>query len=516
MSIRTLVIDDSYASREGAYRNLAAGPAAEAVDLRVMQYPFKADEIARACRQSQVALVDIFLDPQRNLGPLEIATDTNVLDVLEAANPRLPVFLVSDRWDQLNLPLYRRLLQRKRIVGGVTLAMLSDLSECARVRLDIQRAVGEAWGIASTGLGPDDDLLVLHISDLQFGDEWASGEDNQEVAGDRIVNEVFQALPTGNDGRAISPHILAVTGDIAQRGEPREFQIGLVFLQRLRARLKIRQECCFVVPGNHDVSLPLASSHLVEYAFGKPFGFSKRMSNPKLTEGLETRGLNRFGLAPFQEFCRAFTHRSDWTYELGTGTEPGTSTWFQSSFYAQFGLSILCINTVSFLGPEDPSRVEIPERTVISVTERLDACREQEMNTDQVVHLVLLHHSPWRDIGDRTLKEDGDFLLTQLSKHGDCVFLFGHIHEALANVRTYTAHANRQALYVTSSTASLAAQARPEDSLRGFNLLRFQRQADVITGARVQRFEYKGLEYKIAGEADFKRDPEVGWVRSKL
>src|SRR5262249_34927642 len=191
-------------------------------------------------------------------------------------------------------------------------------------------------------------------------------------------------------------------------------------------------------------------------------------------------------------------------------------TWFQSSFYTHFGLSILGINTVSFLGPEDPSRAEIPERTVNSVTERLSACRQQVMRADQLVHLVLLHHSPWRDIGDRTLKEDGDFLLTQLSRQGDCVFLFGHIHEALANVRTYTAYAKRQALYITSSTATLAAKARPEDSLRGFNLIHFERQADIVIGARIQRFEYRGLEYRTAAETTFERDSDLGWIQGKL
>src|SRR5262245_12621975 len=117
MSIRALVIDDdSSPRREEAYRNLAAGAASEAVDLQVVPYPFRADEIARISRQSQVALVDIFLDPQRHLDPLEIATDTNILDILERANPKLPIFLVSERWDELNLPIYAQLLRRKRIV----------------------------------------------------------------------------------------------------------------------------------------------------------------------------------------------------------------------------------------------------------------------------------------------------------------------------------------------------------------------------------------------------------------
>jgi 3',5'-cyclic AMP phosphodiesterase CpdA len=424
----------------------------------------------------------------------------------------LPIFLVSDRWDEINLPVYARLLARKQIVGGVSLAMLNDASECARVRYDIRRAVKVAWGVAATSIGPDDDLRVLHMSDLQFGAEWVAKTD-PEVAGDRIINDLFQALPTAATGRVLNPHILAVTGDIAQHGEPRELLYGFEFLERLRKKLSVPRDSCFVIPGNHDVSVPLASSHLIDYSFGKPFAAGGRRSNPRVaTTGLEMRGLERFGLVPFYEACDFFTGRHDWTQRSRIRDVP--AVWFHGRAFVPFGLSILGLNTVTLLGPEDPSRAEVPQWAVNSISENLEAFKLEVVGAETAVHLVLLHHSPWRGLGDRTLGNDGELLLSQLGKHGHCVFLFGHIHTAVSNVRTYTAQSKRQALFISSSTVSLASAARPEDSLRGFNLISLERKQDVVVSARVQRFDFTGLEYRAAPEQLFKKDEKTGWLAS--
>jgi 3',5'-cyclic AMP phosphodiesterase CpdA len=72
---------------------------------------------------------------------------------------------------------------------------------------------------------------VMHISDLHFG---------------RVDPAVVTALR--EIGQRLSPHLIAVSGDLTQRARKREFVAAREFLDSLAAP-KI------VVPGNHDVPL---------------------------------------------------------------------------------------------------------------------------------------------------------------------------------------------------------------------------------------------------------------------
>ena len=312
MPIRALVIDDDFAGRRNHYHRLAHGSNGESfLELRPATVPLQPDQIANLCKQVQVGLIDIFLDPKGDAEPLEIVPGVNVLTLIHEQNPRLPIFVVSSHWDSLNMPIYQELIRRKQVKGGFSLRLLEDTSECGRVRFELERAVKEAEGLAAISLNPNEDLLLLHLSDLQVGATWVAEKDTK-AAGDRLVNEVFQALPTSISGNATAPHLLVVTGDVAERGEPAELRAGFGLLSKLRSRLEISREGCFVVPGNHDVSLALASSHLIDYSFGSPFAVEAEPRNPRTAATTRERGLDRFGLVPFQEACSAFTGRGDW------------------------------------------------------------------------------------------------------------------------------------------------------------------------------------------------------------
>jgi len=514
MPFRALVIDDDYPGRRDQYLRLAHGSLAEAsFDLQVAAMPLQADQIATLCEQAQVGLVDIYLDPLGRADPFEIASGINVLDLIHERNPQLPIFLVSSHWDNLTMPIYRDLISRKQIVGGVSLRLLDDISECARARLDLVRAVQDARGFAATSLGPDEELLLLHLSDLQVGAPWVGGGGDLQAAGDQLVNEVFQALPTAPNGKAVAPHLLAVTGDVAEHGEPAEFRAGFGLLEKLRSRLGVSREGCFVVPGNHDVCLPMASSHLIEYSFSSPFALGGKSRNPRTVAESRMRGLDRFGLVPFQEACSAFTGRGDWNARVEFDADTQPTSWFHSQAFAALGVSLLGINTVTRLGPEDPANAQVSQTVVNQIASRLDAIRQRETGYRDLVHLVLLHHSPWAGMGDPTLHGNGgEYLLSQLERFGDCIVLFGHIHTPITNVHTYTLLSSRQALFASPSTATLRSASRPEDSLRGFHLITLERRNDMVTGARIKQFEYSGFQYQARGETAFRRDRLTGWV----
>ncbi|CAN5732131.1 metallophosphoesterase [soil metagenome] len=75
---------------------------------------------------------------------------------------------------------------------------------------------------------------IAHISDLHFGTEDPA---------------IHAALLAELDGVTVpAPTLVAISGDLTQRAREREFELGRVFLDRLRAPY-------LVVPGNHDLPL---------------------------------------------------------------------------------------------------------------------------------------------------------------------------------------------------------------------------------------------------------------------
>lgn len=510
MILKALVLDDQYRAREAAYRALATESKGR-LELHLEappSSPFEAALVSELSASAHVALVDIFLDDR--LEPFEISRGVDALTLVHDANPAMPVFLVSDKWDRLTLPILDRLLRSKKVVGGLTVNQLERPEERSKARFEIAKACRDVWGWAHTELDPDASLTILHLSDLQFGGPSASPSVAEHGA--RIAAELFDSLPLMSDGYALKPQILAVTGDVAQVGAPSEFKEGLRFLRILQRELAIPIESCFVVPGNHDVSFPLAAAPYLSFDFRSPFSaaLGAKDSNPRVVHSATADGLDCYGLAPFYDFSRSLGGRDEWTPQATADCPLKRPTWFTSETYVHLGVRIIGLNTVGLLGPEDPSSPKIPEDAVIALGNHLDRVRARPLGRE-AVNVVLLHHSPWAGIGKESLGADGEFLLSRLASRGDAIILFGHIHQQIASVRPFTAGHDLQAVHASASTLALAARARPEDTLRGFNLLQLNRSGGAVVGAEIAAYSFLNAQYTCLGIKKFQREPGRGW-----
>lgn len=517
MKIRGLCIDDSFSAREKWYQALATEAESHfsfSLQVPTSRTPFEPVEIEELARSCHFALVDIFLDEE--LEALEIARGIEVLGLLAHANPSAPIFVVSDKWDRVNLRIYDRLLRSRRVVGGFTMDALKNASERPKIRLEINAAVRDAWGIAQEDIGANDDVRIIHLSDFQFGGAMASGHDDATAA--RLVNEIHDALPVSPSGKTVRPHVLAVTGDIAQRGGPGEFAAGGAFLDKLVAKLRVRREGCFVVPGNHDVCLPLAGAANLSFDPSRPFLVSEdlRQCNPTLVETEAEPNFPSYGLQPFREFARAFMSEDRWRLAPAAGSLAKNVDWFSATKYLAFGVHVLGLNTVGLLSLRCPSRAEIPQATIAEIANHLDNLRSQQVVPGKPLNLLLLHHSPWARDQVRTLGADGTFLMSQMESRGECIVLSGHIHEGQANVRPFTDQAEKQVLYVTASTLSLSSRKRPEDSLGGFNIIHLSRRDGIVQGARVEMFTYQADRYRLQRSDYFEVHPKRGWLRGSM
>lgn len=100
------------------------------------------------------------------------------------------------------------------------------------------------------------DLIeLLHLSDLHFGPFSRFAKEDPPTLGRSFAKALLQererlSLPEGLD-------LAIVTGDLAEAGKPREFDMAAGFLGAVAEVLKVEPRRFVFVPGNHDVSWAL-------------------------------------------------------------------------------------------------------------------------------------------------------------------------------------------------------------------------------------------------------------------
>lgn len=89
-------------------------------------------------------------------------------------------------------------------------------------------------------------LCILHISDLHIGKK--EGFDRS------LVLEPLVQRVTEDKGNGLTPELVIVTGDIANKGIREEYDLAKGFLDDLMQAAGLPNEMLFIVPGNHDVN----------------------------------------------------------------------------------------------------------------------------------------------------------------------------------------------------------------------------------------------------------------------
>jgi 3',5'-cyclic AMP phosphodiesterase CpdA len=97
-------------------------------------------------------------------------------------------------------------------------------------------------------------MLLLHLSDLHFGP-------HSRFVGEDLVRlgKAFQLdLEEAKKHCEIKGKVdlVVVTGDVAEAGKPKEFEMGTQFLTALAGELGLEHRRFAFVPGNHDISWP--------------------------------------------------------------------------------------------------------------------------------------------------------------------------------------------------------------------------------------------------------------------
>jgi WD40 repeat protein/3',5'-cyclic AMP phosphodiesterase CpdA/energy-coupling factor transporter ATP-binding protein EcfA2 len=110
-----------------------------------------------------------------------------------------------------------------------------------------------------TSREPGRPIIILHLSDLRFGWSHRFGrlaplpmDDSFESLLAHLLADVGSLHD--DDGRALEPDLLLLTGDLTDGAKPSEFRDVLRFVESLARGLTLPLERVAVVPGDHDVS----------------------------------------------------------------------------------------------------------------------------------------------------------------------------------------------------------------------------------------------------------------------
>ena len=153
----------------------------------------------------------------------------------------------------------QRLADECSRMGGLSLtrSTIAKIESGKRLSItaDEVAVLSKALGVTATSLIDDTSVVVLHLSDLQFGAGQLFGGIGQVLERDGALSGLLYAdLDRLAAEEGSSPQAIVVTGDVTASGRRGEFDQAQAFLTGLTAHLGLGFDRVAIVPGNHDIT----------------------------------------------------------------------------------------------------------------------------------------------------------------------------------------------------------------------------------------------------------------------
>jgi hypothetical protein len=398
--------------------------------------------------------------------------------IVREVGDTIPIALLSSYWNDTNSdevneawakPNCKTFFQWQEIAADGGEGISRALFQLSKII-----AEGAHFDFELRRMGLDETINILHISDLEIG-----GFNTNAIKLEALRSaEEVQKICEG-----VTPTFIAFTGDVTEAGLPAQFMQAADWLNDFGALLrfpKFPSERLLLVPGNHDICLPLAAAQLL--GFGqKSGGKSKRLVLRSKVNELH-RELNTFSERPFLDFWQRVSSVAP--HAKLSARANGVGSWFEQR-YRHLGISFYGVNTCQ---PTDEAGW--PSRTVNAdelafLGRNLRAPSDTAQNRNVVIGMG--HHSPMSAHQDRSVLNPEDFATFFSGEKKTAVFLHGHIHERKVE---YHSPGGFRLVRSCASTLTKGSAHRPPDSLRGFSLLRIFRDAGQVQGMTASSFDW--------------------------
>lgn len=468
MNFKILVIDDEWEKRKNNYKALENEITSRHSSFKVcFEFLEKPDISTLRLLIYNNNYSAIITDAVLNGNPEWVNFSINhVIDLIDD----IPIAVVSERWDNTNSKEIAKAWNKKNCR---TFLHWRDIDPSGRGQVEyaielIICMITEPKKLnTNLSLQPDEDLRIVHISDVH-----TSGIDQKRIShmAQGCANSI---LKYWNDK---PPAFVAFTGDVTEYGSPSQYNFAynwiLDFFRHLRMQ-PLPSRNVLYVPGNHDVNLYLASaSKMILKKDGDKIKFEMRNS-------IKQPDLIEYAYAPFQNFLHKVTD-----LPLFKNDFPNHKfSWVESSF-RHLGIIFYGINTCD--GFNDSS---LPKRTVdVGILNRLEeelGLIKHEENDQKPIIIGLGHHSPVAESEDGAVLNLDDFRRFFQGKGKTDIFLHGHCHKGVITDEKIN---NERIVRSGAPSFSKESKDRPEDTLRGYNLLTIKRNNHFVTSLDISSF----------------------------
>lgn len=419
--------------------------------------------------------------------------------LFELADARFTVALVSSNWDTTSMQLVRGFLSAKPLVQLPLFFTFRDFenSAFAAIATQIVTHIRHQRRLYALNLQPNEPLRLLHLSDLHFGSDAVkdtlAGEPNIALLHDKIVGEWPERIGKGSAG----PDLIIVTGDIGNKGDPRDYEDALDWLRKFAMLFgwSLPSPRILVVPGNHDFSIPLAAAQLISLNKQKSVVLSRT------AKGREQ--LSTYAMQPFSDFAAKAS-----TIWQSRGNA-AVRSWIEVGF-AEYGVIFSGINTSRTTSSKCwPLRhVEVDDIHEVNVAAK--ACAES-LYADGLFHVMLSHHSLVKYSGVSEEIENADKCSEHLfnNRLAPKLLLHGHQHG-----RWGALPMGNDFMLIAGPTPTVRPEGRPTDSLRGLNLVTLERsegRVTSVTGQSIVRIDNRWSILPLPGKNAF----SIKWPKPK-
>jgi predicted phosphodiesterase len=244
-------------------------------------------------------------------------------------------------------------------------------------------------------------IRLLHLSDIHFREPWCLNprEDRDSTVRQLIIDDTINFKNETN----INFDAILVTGDIAYKALPAEFEAAANWLTELADAIGIPPSSVFVVPGNHDINRQCADKLAVQA--NKKIVLAERGENRIETFSTALRDPNMGAslLEPFAAY-------NDFARKYGCNIEQEKSFWeHEITFCERYTLKLNGLTSTFFSDSTDDRGNLFMGGFQANLTLKRGT-----------VNLAMFHHPyDWLD--------DGDAIADQLSNCAN-VTLVGHKH----------------------------------------------------------------------------------------
>ena len=392
-----------------------------------------------------------------------------------------PVFMVSGNWSDDTVSIsnqaFAGLSHLKTTFSPIFLYVVSDINgfigEASNSRFtNLKRERERIYNAISLSkqyttkrpFSPDGDIVILHISDMQYGDKQAS-----ETA-DIVFNNIISTVKSlTENGKIHGVDLLVISGDLVMNGKRSEYgefeKIEEALFQHLwpdEHEKKAYRERIIVIPGNHDYDLNYC---LIDYVDAENKPKSRELDFQKASIGLyaatkETTVLNNYSEYGFTAFKECATKI--------TGNESISKSEklnYINNRFKPWGVRFVCLNTFSDIKAFETNKVGCDTEAVMKLV------AGAQKSNDELLTICISHHSPLiLSFLEGDTKDKLQTCFTLLRNSLNCrLFLGGHQHRRKSGRKS----TSNDKPYLAFEAASLRIEPNTGTGkhVRGFNLL---------------------------------------------